>query len=97
MDIDLEIENLKTITDWTEKLKKIKTISKNIQKEEKKLDKLLDSLENNVDNTISQSKNLDISHLIDKFNNENDLNNNIKLYKQICQYIDRIENEIFAK
>jgi len=97
MNFENEIKNLQTITSWNEKLKKIKIITKNIEKEEKKIEKLSNSIneEFNDEFNIKNNIKINIDDYLEKFYNENDLHNKIKIYKQICQYINYVEKEIF--
>lgn len=93
MDFENEIKNLQTITNWNQKLKKIKIISKNIEKEEKKINKLSSLIDEDLNEKNNAKINLD--EYLEKFYNENDLNNKIKIYKQIRHYINNIEKDIF--
>lgn len=88
--IQIKVDNLSNIDNWSERLNEIKQIKEEINKETTNINNILESL----DKPTSITKEYNIDKIINDFNKV-DLSKKIKYYQYINNHIKNIENELF--
>lgn len=88
--IENKIENLNSISEWSERLDKIIEIKKDIDTEKNNINNILESL----DKPINTTKEYNIDKIINEFNDV-DLSKKIKYYQYLNKYIKNIEDNLF--
>lgn len=88
--IEHKIENLNSISDWSDRLNKIIEIKKDIDTEKNNINNILESL----DKPTNTTKEYNIDKIINEFNDV-DLSKKIKYYQYLNKYIKNIEDNLF--
>jgi glycogen synthase len=97
-EIENDINNLSTITNWTDKVNAIKNIKLRINEEVKQLDDLYNMIINDQLDVIGQKKkkSTDLNSLIEQFDEMENLEDKLTCYNKIIVTINRIQNELFT-
>jgi hypothetical protein len=92
---------LEEIDSWNEKINRMKEIKEEIVKEQMELTEIMNKLLTN-DNIDENKKKkckydkTDFDELVTKFNESTNINEKVKLYSLIDNYISKVEKELFA-
>ena len=83
------------ITTMLEKSKKLIEIKDDIKKEQDNINYMIDKVSDLSPKKSKKLKNLTLDDLVSLFEKEEDINNKIKIYQNICYIIDKFRNKLF--
>ena len=83
------------ITTMLEKSKKLIEIKEDIKKEQDNINYMIDKVSDLSPKKSKKLKNLTLDDLVSLFEKEEDINNKIKIYQNICYIIDKFRNKLF--
>tara|TARA_E500000178_G_C17034957_1_gene762870 strand:- start:2980 stop:3363 length:384 start_codon:yes stop_codon:yes gene_type:complete len=83
------------VTTMLEKSKKLLEIKDDIKKEQDNINYMIDKISDLSPKKSKKLKNLTLDDLVSLFEKEEDINNKIKIYQNICYIIDKFKNKLF--
>ena len=83
------------VTTMLEKSKQLLEIKDDIKKEQDNINYMIDRISDLSPKKSKKLKNLTLDDLVSLFEKEEDINNKIKIYQNICYIIDKFKNKLF--
>ena len=83
------------LTTVLQKSKKLVELKQDIKKEQDNINYMIDKVSDLSPKKSKKLKNLSIDDLVSMFEKEEDINNKIKIYQNICYVIDKFKNKLF--
>tara|TARA_B100001248_G_C27399076_1_gene468376 strand:- start:3943 stop:4326 length:384 start_codon:yes stop_codon:yes gene_type:complete len=83
------------VTSMLEKSKQLLEIKDDIKKEQDNINYMIDKISDLSPKKSKKLKNLTLDDLVSLFEKEEDINNKIKIYQNICYIIDKFKNKLF--
>ena len=83
------------VTTMLEKSKQLLEIKDDIKKEQDNINYMIDKICDLSPKKSKKLKNLTLDDLVSLFEKEEDINNKIKIYQNICYIIDKFKNKLF--
>ena len=83
------------VTTMLEKSKQLLEIKDDIKKEQDNINYMIDKISDLSPKKSKKLKNLTLDDLVSLFEKEEDINNKIKIYQNICYIIDKFKNKLF--
>lgn len=83
------------LTTVLQKSKKLIELKQDIKKEQDNINYMIDKVSDLSPKKSKKLKNLSIDDLVSMFEKEEDINNKIKIYQNICYVIDKFKNKLF--
>lgn len=94
--LELKVNQLESIENWTERVEKMKELREQIVKEQNQLAQLVSQvLKNDSSQVEGKKKKQDLDNLVSNFKNASTIEEKIKLYHIINSHITDIEKQIF--
>lgn len=93
--INTLMDKIDSITNISEKIEYIKELTTLIENEKKIYTDYINNIENTKVILHKKYSKFDINELENMFNNEDNINNMIKIYQTLCYKINLISNELF--
>lgn len=98
MNIEKEIQDLDAMTSWSEKIEKTKRIRENIGKQKKKFEELANQIVKNEIPIVKKPKKLvALDDMLREFESAKNLEDKMKYYGWILDYISKVEKELFTE
>lgn len=83
------------VSTMLEKSKKLLELKKDIKNEQDNINYMIDKVSDISPKKSKKLKNIDLDDLVLLFEKEEDINNKIKIYQNICYLIDKFKNKMF--
>ena len=95
--LELEVNQLDSIENWTERVEKMKELREQIVQEQNQLAQLISQILKNDSSQVEvkKKKKQNLDDLVSNFKNANTVEEKIKLYHIINSHITDIEKQIF--
>jgi adenylate kinase family enzyme len=98
MNIEIEIQELDSMTSWNEKIEKTKRIREKIEKQKKKFEELANQIvKNEIPNVKKPKKGITLDDMLREFKSAKNLDDKMKYYGWIVDYISKVEKELFTE
>lgn len=83
------------VSTMLEKSKQLLELKKDIKNEQDNINYMIDKVSDISPKKSKKLKNIDLDDLVLLFEKEEDINNKIKIYQNICYLIDKFKNKMF--
>ena len=93
--IEVEIEKLDEIKDWSSKIKKMREIKETINNQKTKINNLIEMINSGEIKKLKKKSEMSIEDAFYKFETSESLEDRIKLFNIIQNMMREIENELF--
>jgi hypothetical protein len=97
--IEKEVEQLETIENWNDRVNRMKEIKEQISFEQERLGELINMiLKDDIKETNKKKKydKLDLENLVNNFKQTDNIDEKIKYYHLITNYVNNVEKQLFS-